>query len=317
MKRGWEILVGVDGSAESDAAVAWAVAEARARGCGLIVLHACESRYYGLWTTTRTLRAGLRAMAQPLVDDAIALAARLDAAVPVRGNVLVASPTRTLLRLSTRVPLIVVGRSGRGAISRLLLGSVTRHLMANSSCPVVAVGCPPETDDVGTFGRVVAVVDTSSGNQQTLRFAFDEAHIRNAPVHVLYPMRPSHQPAAEQHMLAGALIRVQAEYPAVAVTSLRKVDSVANVLASVCKSRDLLVLGHHRRGTFTPHTLEADVIDALHAAPCPVAVVHEPSEATVTASGDVLADRASAHKVGQLGAAPASSSYARSAGPSA
>src|SRR6266571_1544187 len=96
MKHGWEIVVGVDGSAESDAAVAWAVAEARARGCGLIVLHACESRYYGLWTTTGTLRAGLRAMAQPLVDDAMALAARLDPAVPVRGSVLVASPTLQL-----------------------------------------------------------------------------------------------------------------------------------------------------------------------------------------------------------------------------
>lgn len=314
MKRGWEILVGVDGSAESDAAVAWAVAEARARGCGLIVLHACESRYYGLWTTTRTLRAGLREMAQPLVDDAVALAARVDPAVPVRGTVLVASPTRTLQRLSTRVPLIIVGRSGRGAISRLLLGSVTRHLMANSSCPMVAVGCPPETDNLGTFGRVVAAVDMSSGGQQTLRFAFDEARIRDAPVHVVYPLRPVHQPAAEQHVLAGALIRLQAEYPAVNVTSFSKVDSLAKVLVSACESRDLLVLGHHRRGPLTAHTLEPDVIDALHAAPCPVAVVHEPSEATVTASGDVLA---SAHKVGQLGAAPASSSFAPGGGPSA
>ncbi len=110
MKHGWEIVVGVgvgvgvDGSAESDAAVAWAVAEARARGCGLIVLHACESRYYGLWTTTGTLRAGLRAMAQPLVDDAMALAARLDPAVPVRGSVLVASPTLQLPGGRGRLP---------------------------------------------------------------------------------------------------------------------------------------------------------------------------------------------------------------------
>ena len=182
---------------------------------------------------------------------------------------------------------------------------------------MVAVGCPPETDDLGTFGRVVAAVDTSSGNQQTLRFAFDEARIRNAAVHVVYPLLRVDQPAAEQHVLVGALIRVQAEYPAVNVTSFRKVDSVANVPASACQSRDLLVLGHHRYGPLTPHTLEADVIDALHAAPCPVAVVHEPSEVTVTASGDVLADRASAHKVGQLAAAPASSSCTPPGGPGA
>jgi nucleotide-binding universal stress UspA family protein len=134
------------------------------------------------------------------------------------------------------------------------------------------------------------------------------------PVHVVHPMRSVHQAADEQHVLAGALIRVQADYPAVKVTSFIQVGSLAKVLVSACTSRDLLVLGHHRRGPFTPHTLEADVIDALHAAPCPVAVVHEPSEATVTASADVLA---SAHKVGQLGAAPASRSYAPDVGPRA
>jgi hypothetical protein len=43
--------------------VGWAVREAAARGCGLVIVHACESRYYGSWTTTRDLRAGPRLVA--------------------------------------------------------------------------------------------------------------------------------------------------------------------------------------------------------------------------------------------------------------
>jgi nucleotide-binding universal stress UspA family protein len=160
---------------------------------------------------------------------------------------------------------------------------------------VVAVGCPPSGDEAATFGRVVAAVYAPSGGLQTLRYAFDEAHIRNAAVHVVHPVRAPRNPVgAEEHVLAGALIQLQAEYPTVRLTSSPQPGSLADVLAGVCTPRDLLVLGHRRRGLLTPHVLEAAVTDALHAAPCPVAVVHEPSETAIAAWGDALTERASA-----------------------
>lgn len=235
-----QILVGVDGSAESDAALAWAVAEAKARGCGLAVVHCCESRYYGLWTTTRMLREGLRDMARPIVADALALAAGLDPSVPFRGAVLVTEPSRALVRLSARAALVVIGRPDRGVLSRLLLGSITRHLLANAACPVVAVRTP------GGMDRVVAAITAPDSSDQTVAFAVAEAERHHVPVNVV--VAPAHG------------------------------GSLAETVARVCTPTDLLVLGHHRRGR-APHRLEHDAVVALHIAPGPVAVVPEPSTA--------------------------------------
>jgi nucleotide-binding universal stress UspA family protein len=239
--QGMEILVGVDGSTESDAALIWAVAEAHARGCGLAVVHCCESRYYGLWTTTRLLREGLRDMARPIVADALALAASLEPFVPVRGAVLVTEPTGALVRLSAHAALVVIGRPDRGALSRLLLGSITRYLLANAACPVVAVRT------AGGIARVVAAVTDPDADEQTVAFAVAEAEHHHVPVQV-------------------------------AVASATHGGSLAETVASLCTATDLLVLGHCRHG-HAPHHLEHDAVVALSIAPGPVAVVREPRKA--------------------------------------
>jgi nucleotide-binding universal stress UspA family protein len=252
-----EILVGVDGSTESDAALAWAVSEARIRGCGLALVHCCESRYYGLWTTTRALREELRDMARPIVADALRLAASLDPRVPVRGAVLVTEPTRALARLSAHAALVVIGRPDRGALSRLLLGSITRYLLANAACPVVAIRA------TGGIDRVVAAIATPEDDEQTVAFATAEAERHHVPVHV-------------------------------AVTFAAHGGSLAETVARVCTPTDLLVVGHHGHGRAPGH-LEHDAVVALSIARGPVAVVPEMREAQlpgtkvpVAAEADVL-----------------------------
>ena len=280
MDRG-EIVVGVDGSAESDAAVAWAVTEARARGCGVHILHCCESRYYGLWTTTRTLRDGLRALARPLVDDALELAGKLDAQVPVRGGVIVAPPARALVRLSARAPLVVVGRSGRGAISHLLLGSVARHVLAAADCPAVSVGrrAPGMAPDAPT--RVVAAVVRPASHERTLHFAFGEAQLHRVPLRVVTAL-PGADAAGASALrgLAGALIPWQEQYPTVRVTTSTTVGTLADTLKTLCTAQDLLVLGRHLPGQHGPDRLGARITSAMHAVDCPIAVAHEPAAAT-------------------------------------
>lgn len=276
MNRSSDILVGIDGSAESKFAIAWALAEARARNCGLILVHACEAHDYGLWTTTKGLRAGLREMARPIIDEGLALAAKIDPKIPARGGVLVGSPNRILVRLSSLVSLVVIGRNGRGAVSRLLLGSVTQYLAANSGCPVVAVGCPPRGIDTATVDRVVAAIASASINVQTLRFAFAEAAHRNSPLEVVHAAREADEPASpEQTQLAHDLVALRGEYPGVEVTSTAFGGSLTEAIASICTPGDLLVLGHRRRLPFARHSLGGRATAALHAASCPVAVVHE------------------------------------------
>jgi nucleotide-binding universal stress UspA family protein len=285
MERG-EILVGVDGSAESDAAVAWAVTEARARGCGVHIVHCCESRYYGLWTTTRTLRDGLRALARPLVDDAIELARRLDPELRVGGGVIVAAPARALVRLSARASLVVVGRSGRGAISHLLLGSAARHLLAAADCSAVSVGCRADGPAVSAPERVVAAVVRPESHERTLRLAFGEAKLHRVPLRVVTvlarTMPGAETGAAAVRGLATALIPWQAQYPTVRVTTSTMVGTLDETLAVLCTHRDLLVLGHHRHSPHALDLLGPRITSAMHAVHCPIAVAHEAPTATAT-----------------------------------
>ncbi|GIE29728.1 hypothetical protein Ait01nite_027730 [Actinoplanes italicus] len=59
--------------------------------------------------------------------------------VAVGAEATVAHPAEVLTHASTGAQLLVVGSRGHGAVSGLLLGSVSQHLLRHSACPVVVV----------------------------------------------------------------------------------------------------------------------------------------------------------------------------------
>ncbi|MEV6924454.1 universal stress protein [Dactylosporangium sp. NPDC051485] len=136
------VVVGVDGSAASAAAVAFAVEEAAARGAGLTAVHAYD------------LPVG-RVLGEPL-PGYFGLGARSDAAqrllaevmsgwrercpeVDLRLHVELGGPAGALKRASTGAELLVVGARGRGTLRGLLLGSVSRAMLRHAPCPVAVV----------------------------------------------------------------------------------------------------------------------------------------------------------------------------------
>lgn len=150
------ILVGIDGSPSSDAAVRWAADEAKARGAELILVHAVESTSLGLWVTTDFVRGILREAAQPQIDAAMRIAAEVAPDVPTRGRVLIGSPTRALEVMSRGADLTVVGRTGRNAFARAWYGSVTWRLFSHAASPVLSV--PPSAEPGAAIKRVVVGV---------------------------------------------------------------------------------------------------------------------------------------------------------------
>ena len=48
-----------------------------------------------------------------------------------------------------KVDVIVVGSHGRGAIARILLGSVSEQVVRHAPCPVLVVRPEPESSDEG------------------------------------------------------------------------------------------------------------------------------------------------------------------------
>ncbi|MFI7680415.1 universal stress protein [Actinophytocola sp. NPDC049390] len=134
------VLVGVDGSELSQAAVAFAFEAAAARGVPLVALHTWfDVDVSGAWATfPDTIDWDyLRKQAEQALTEAMAPWRAKFPDVEVREVVERERPARALLRHGAGAALIVVGSRGRGAVAGLGLGSVSQAVLHHAVCPVV------------------------------------------------------------------------------------------------------------------------------------------------------------------------------------
>jgi nucleotide-binding universal stress UspA family protein len=138
------VLVGVDGSAGSAAAVRFALVDARLRGGELHLVHAwidTVSGYGGApWavpTTTRREEADdvLREAMQSAWGDG-------SPGVQVRAETIEGVDWDVLTEVAEAADLLVVGSRGRTGWSSLLLGSVGLRCITYAPCPVAVVRPP-------------------------------------------------------------------------------------------------------------------------------------------------------------------------------
>lgn len=136
------VIVGADGSSDSDAALAFACEEAQLRNTELTAVH----------TWSDILADGVL-RPHPLEQNAaeIEQAERAKLADQVSGwqekfpdltielDVTRGRPVRALLERGEQAQLIVVGCRGRGGFTGMLLGSTSQALIAHSPCPVAVV----------------------------------------------------------------------------------------------------------------------------------------------------------------------------------
>lgn len=136
------IVVGVDGSDNSVAALRWAMGEAVLRKASVEVIHAWRRPYTGevpvMITYTPPIDE-LRGNAARVLDDSVRRAGAPPTGVAVQQSVVENSPVGALLDASDGAGLLVVGSRGRGGFSGLLLGSVSHQIANHAACPVVIV----------------------------------------------------------------------------------------------------------------------------------------------------------------------------------
>jgi nucleotide-binding universal stress UspA family protein len=140
------IVVGVDGSAGSGAALTWATRQAELTGADLEVVLAFGSElawidigadYEAEWRARAAQEA--RATLGRCVGEIVPSALR----PRVHQTVVDAAPAAALVATARDADLLVVGSRGRGAVAGLLLGSVSRRCTEQAPCPVVVVPSTP------------------------------------------------------------------------------------------------------------------------------------------------------------------------------
>jgi nucleotide-binding universal stress UspA family protein len=152
------IVVGVDGSAGSAAALRWALAEARLRGVPLKVIHAYEAPRLALGDLGLAgpvtavppitaedldrLRDASESEARRVIEETLEQAdAKATDDLDVRRELIEGPAAQVLLDAGREAALLVVGSRGRGGFAGLLLGSVSQQLTQHPPCPVVVL--PP------------------------------------------------------------------------------------------------------------------------------------------------------------------------------
>jgi nucleotide-binding universal stress UspA family protein len=138
------IVVGVDGSRNSEHALDWAMRQAAALRAPLTVLavHEVPKSYWGGIPVTGPADTPLLEKLQQAAEEmAHKAASRLGDARPASVNVhaLNGFVVKELVDASQDADLVVVGVRGGGGFARLLMGSVSSEVVQHSACPVVIV----------------------------------------------------------------------------------------------------------------------------------------------------------------------------------
>ncbi|MGW1679679.1 universal stress protein [Saccharopolyspora sp. NPDC002376] len=262
-----QLLVGIDGSSEALAAALWTVEEAALRSA-LVRLLAVSG------TADPDEMRGM-------VRSAVQQCRHAHREVDIVDEVVPGFPAEELVRRSTDAQLLVVGSRGRGSVAEALLGSVSITATREADCPVVVIR---RRRTSSAPGPVVVGVHAPQRSGAVLRFAFEEAVLRRAALHVVHVRRPTTgqyswtEPApltlwssAEdvRDDIAAHLSSWRKTFPDVPVRVDVRCGSPSAQLADAASMAQVLVIGHRESGA----GLGMVVHGALHRAECPVAVV--------------------------------------------
>jgi nucleotide-binding universal stress UspA family protein len=283
-----DIVIGIDGSAGSAAALRWAVREAELRqgkvtavmAWGLLEQHHATGNEFDPAYDSR--------------DAAEALAAAVEAAVgpevapTVTQRVVCDLPARALLDASEGADLVVVGARGLGGFRKLLLGSVSEQVLHHARCPVAIIrDVLAEAGEAAAEGaeRIVVGGDGSEDAQRAVRWALDEGRARGATVELVYAwappfvdvsgLLPGRGDADAQREAEVALERMLAGQDTTGVNvETRPVPGPASAaIIQAAEGATLLVVGSRGRGGFAGLLLGSVGRQVAAHAPCPVVVV--------------------------------------------
>ena len=284
------VVVGVDDSAGSAAALTWASADAAARPARLRVVCAYQwlPSYLPLpgVTVVPALDAGQpRRTAEGIVAKAIDRIGAPDprrGEVRVTGDVIEGRAASVLVAAAEDAALVVLGSRHLGALGSAVLGSVGAGVAARAVCPVVVVRGP--AGDPVEDARVIVGLDGTDAAGDVLRFAFSYASRHRVGLRAVLCWRPDPLaamiwrpeppvPTQAEARLSEILAGWREQFPeVVAHQSVIRDHPVAGLVAA-SSAQLLLVVGSRTSQAMLGTLLGSVSQGVLHHATCPVAVV--------------------------------------------
>lgn len=143
---GPRVVVGVDGSSGSRAALDFALRDAARRGVPVeaVVVYRPPEYWMDFYAVgsypTDQLRSAALDRARAMVSEALAEAPQ--PAPEVRLRAMIGTAADALITASQGADLLVVGSRGHGGLGSMLLGSVSMQCALHASCPVTVVHSP-------------------------------------------------------------------------------------------------------------------------------------------------------------------------------
>jgi nucleotide-binding universal stress UspA family protein len=140
------VVVGIDGSPSSALALAWAAQYAKAMGarlCAVLAWHyAARVGPAPVGVAPASVRDEAQTAMQEDLDRTVAATLGEPPCVEVESKVVYGTASQALIDESAGADLLVVGSSGYGGFTGMLLGSVSMQCVAHAACPVTVVRQP-------------------------------------------------------------------------------------------------------------------------------------------------------------------------------
>lgn len=287
-----KIVVGVDGSDASLAALRWAAHEAGRRDADVLVVSCYSAPVYGspegaVYTTNEDMGL-LKKSACAVIGRAIDLVAEIDPTIVVDGLAEMSPAAMVISNAAHAGDEIVVGATGHGTFMLGMLGSVSMSVVHRSHVPVIVVPTKASIEPGHTMRKIVVGLDGSPDSLRALEWAYDEALSTGAEVAAvhawIYPYSGQLEPRAlmkldamEELQRGVKSLGSRLTDGSVQVHPRLSEKSAAGALLDEAHDADLIVVGSHGRGALRAALLGSVSRTVVQHATCPVAVIRRPA----------------------------------------